>query len=130
MVQQHSLPWTTEILSTALVGTIYAAALLFLTHPKLRFNLALSSIRDLSLLTLVALVGAALVASGHVGLMVAAGHMPATDFVVAALRYWVGDVIGIMVVTPFSLIALTRGHVVRISIESGLQIATILAARC
>ena len=128
VVLQHALPWTTEILSTALVGTIYASVLLFLMRPQLRFNLALSSMRDLILLTLVAVAGAALVASGHVGLMIAGGHMPATDFPVGTLRYWVGDVIGIMVVTPFALIALTRRHGPRISVETALQMAAILAA--
>jgi integral membrane sensor domain MASE1 len=128
VVLQHAVPWATEILSTALVGTIYAAALLFLMHPQLRFNLALSSMRDLILLTLVAMAGAALVASAHVGLMIAAAHMPATDFPVGTLRYWVGDVIGIMVVTPFALIALTRRHGPRISVETALQMAAILAA--
>jgi two-component system sensor kinase FixL len=128
VVLLRPLPWTTEILATILVGGVYTAALLFLARPKLRFNLALSSMRDLILLTLVAVVGAALVASGYVGLMIASGEMPATDFAVATLRYWVGDVIGIMVVTPFALIALTRRPVLRISIETALQIASIIAA--
>jgi signal transduction histidine kinase len=128
IVLQRALPWTTEIWSTMLVGAVYSAALLFLMHPRLRFNLALSSMRDLTMLTLVAVVGAALVASGYVGLMIAAGQMPASDFAVATLSYWVGDVIGIMVVTPSALIALTRRRRVRISLEIALQIASILAA--
>jgi two-component system sensor kinase FixL len=127
-VAQHVLPWTTEVLSTVLVGAVYTAALLFLMRPKLRFNLALSSMRDLILLTMVAVVGAALVASGYVGLMIAAGQMPATDSAVATLRYWVGDVIGITVVTPFALIAVTRRRVLRMSVETALQVASILAA--
>ena len=128
LVLLRALPWTTEMLSSILVGAVYSTALLFLTHPKLRFSLALSSMRDLILLTLVAVVGAALVASGYVGVMIATGQMPATDFAVATLRYWVGDVIGILVVTPFALIALTRRHVLRMSIETALQMASILAA--
>ena len=128
LVLLRALPWTTEILSAILVGAIYSAALLFLMHPKLRFNPALSSMRDLVLLTLVAVVGAALVASGYVGVMIASGQMPAADFAVATLRYWVGDVIGIMVVTPFALIALTRRQGLRLSIETALQITSIVAA--
>jgi two-component system sensor kinase FixL len=128
LVLLRALPWTTEILSAILVGGVYSAALLFLMRPKLRFNPTLSSMRDLVLLTLVAVVAAALVASGYVGGMIASAQMPATDFAVATLRYWVGDVIGIMVVTPFALIALTRRQVLRMSIETALQIASILAA--
>jgi two-component system sensor kinase FixL len=128
VVRQLPLPWTVEVLSAVLIGAVYAAALLFLLHPKLRFNIALSSMRDLVLLTVVAVVGAALVALGYVLLMIAAGLMPAMDLAVATLRYWVGDVIGIMVVTPFALIAVTRRQVLRMSIETALQIAAILAA--
>ena len=128
LVLLRAVPWTTEILSAILVGAVYSAALLFLMRPKLRFNPALSSMRDLILLTLVAVVGAALVALGYVGMMIASGQMPATDFAVATLRYWVGDVIGIMVVTPFALIALTRRQGLRLSIETALQIASIVAA--
>jgi two-component system, LuxR family, sensor kinase FixL len=128
VARQLPLPWSVQVLSSVLIGAVYAAALLFLTRPKLRFNLALSSMRDLILLTVVAVVGAALVALGYVLLMIVAGLMPATDLAVATLRYWVGDVIGIMVVTPFALIALTRRQVPRMSIETALQIAAILAA--
>ena len=46
----------------------------------------------------------------------------------ATLHYWVGDVIGIVVVTPFTLIALTRRTMPRFSIETALQIAAVLAA--
>src|SRR5262249_53049289 len=43
-------------------------------------------------------------------------------------RYWVGDMIGIMVVTPVALILLTRNHVLRISIETILQFVAIIGA--
>jgi two-component system, LuxR family, sensor kinase FixL len=54
--------------------------------------------------------------------------MPAADFVSAMLRYWVGDVIGITAVTPLALIFWKRRNVLRISTESLLQVAAILAA--
>jgi signal transduction histidine kinase len=47
---------------------------------------------------------------------------------VATLRYWIGDVIGIMVITPFTLIALTRRRVLPMSVETLLQIAAIIGA--
>jgi signal transduction histidine kinase len=77
---------------------------------------------------IVTALSAAVVAAGYVGSIVAAGLMPAADFVSAVLRYWVGDVIGITVVTPFALTFWKRRSVLRISAESLLQVAAILAA--
>jgi signal transduction histidine kinase len=93
-----------------------------------RFDPALSSMRDLILLMVVAVLSAAVVGSGYVALTVAAGQLPAADFVSAALRYWVGDVIGIIVVTPFTLLALTRRRMLPVSFETVLQLAAIMAA--
>ena len=67
-------------------------------------------------------------AAGYVGSIVAAGLMPAADFVWAVPRYWIGDVIGITVVTPFALIFWKRHNVLRISAENLLQVVAILAA--
>ncbi len=106
--RQSSLPWSFEIASSVLVGAIYSLAALFLMRPSLRFEPALSSMRDLLLLMLVAAASAACVAVGYVGLTVLAGLFPVSDFAAAALRNWIGDVIGIIVVAPFSLLALTR----------------------
>jgi signal transduction histidine kinase len=126
--RQLPLPWPVELGSAAVIGGIYGAALAILTHPKLRFGLTLSSMRDLRLLTIAVVASAALVASGYVGLMIAAGQMQAADFVAATLRYWVGDVIGIMVVAPLALIGLTRPHDLPFSTETVLQIAAAVAA--
>jgi C4-dicarboxylate-specific signal transduction histidine kinase len=122
------LPWPVELSAALLIAGGYAAALLALMHPRVRFDPALSSMRDLILFLLVAVVSAAVVASGYVALAVAAGQLPAADFVSAALRYWVGDVIGIIVVTPFTLYALTRRRLLPMSLETALQLAAILAA--
>lgn len=122
------LPWMVELSSALLIAGGYSAALLVMLRPGVRFDPALSSMRDLILLMVAAVVSAAFVASGYVSLIVAAGLLPATDFASAALRYWVGDVIGIIVVTPFAAIALTRRRVLPISLETSLQFAAILAA--
>jgi two-component system, LuxR family, sensor kinase FixL len=125
---QTPLPWGVTLLSTALIGVGYAAAAMFLLRPAVRFDPALPSLRDLALLMFVAVVSAGFVASGYVGVMIVAGQLPVTDFAAATLRYWVGDVIGIVVVTPFGLIAFTRRRVFRVSIEAALQITAIIAA--
>jgi signal transduction histidine kinase len=111
-----------------LIGGTYSAVLAFLSWPRIGFDPALSSLRDLVLLLLTAAIGAALVASGFVGVMIVSDLLRPADFSVAALRYWVGDVIGIAVVAPFALIALTRTRVIEPSLETALQILVIIAA--
>ena len=128
IVRHLALPWTLELATAILIGGSYTLVLMFLMTPRIRFDPALSSLRDLVLLLLAASVGAAFAAAGFVGMTVSAGVLPAADFAAAALRYWIGDVIGISVITPFSLIMLTRTHSLSLSIETLLQFAAILAA--
>src|SRR5262252_6509666 len=126
--QPLPMPWTVELASAALIGGGYSAALAFLSRPGARFNPSLSSMRDLLLLIAVAVASAAFVASSYVGLTIAAGLLPAADFGTATLRYWVGDVIGIIVIAPFALVALTRWRVLRMTAETWLQLAAIVGA--
>src|SRR5262249_57645176 len=93
-----------------------------------RFDPALCSLRDLVILIIVAVISAAIVACGYVGAMIAAGVLPFKEVAAATLRYWVGDLIGIVVITPVALIALTRPRAFRPSIETVLQVAAIIAA--
>ncbi|HEX9073349.1 MAG TPA: MASE1 domain-containing protein [Pseudolabrys sp.] len=123
--QQFAMPWHVEILASALVGGGYSIALTLLLRPNLRFDPTLASMRDLVLLLVAAVVSAAFIAAGYVGLTIAAGLLPMVDFTAAALRYWVGDVIGITVITPFALFALTRRRVLPMTTETLLQFIAI-----
>lgn len=122
------LPWTIEIFSAALIGGGYSITLMLLKRPDVRFDRSLSSMRDLVSLMLAAVAGALLVASSYISLMIGAGLMAPKDFASATLTYWVGDVIGILGLTPFALIALTRRRMLPVSTETGLQFAAIVAA--
>jgi two-component system, LuxR family, sensor kinase FixL len=123
------VPWSVEIISAGLIGGSYSAALIFLTRPNTRFDLALSSMRDLVLLILVAAASAAFVASGYVAVRVAAGLLPPIDFVAATLRYWIGDMIGVLGIVPFALFALTRRRLLPLlSLETFLQCIAITGA--
>jgi len=126
--QQVPLPLTFELASAVLIGSAYGAAVLFLLHPKQRFDLTLQSTHSLFLLTVTTAVTAAPVAAGYVGMMVAFGLLPSADFVAATLSYWVGDAIGIMVLTPFALVLWSRRHAVWMSVETLLQLVAIAAA--
>jgi len=74
---QSPLPWAIELACTALIGGGYSAASIFLSRPSLKFDPALSSMRDLVLLMLVAVLSAAFVASSYVAVTTAAGLLPA-----------------------------------------------------
>jgi len=125
---QTPLPWAIELVSTALIGGGYSAALLFLLRPSLKFDATLSSMRGLVLLIMVAAASAAFVALGYVAITTAAGLLPVRDFAAATLRYWLGDVIGIVVFAPLALIALTRKRLLPLTAETFLQFAAIVGA--
>jgi two-component system sensor kinase FixL len=122
------VPWSVEILSVGVIGGGYSTALAFLKRSTTRFDPALPTMRDMVALILVTAVGAAFVSSSYVGLRIAAELLPAKDFMTATLRYWIGDVIGVLGLTPFALFALTRRRILPISIETGLQCAAIIGA--
>ena len=122
------VPWVVELSFVVLIGGGYSAALVFLLRSSVRFDPALSSMRDLVLLMLVAGVSAAFVASSYVGVAILTGVLPIKDFAPATLRYWIGDMIGIIVVTPFLLIVMTRKSVLRMSLETLLQVVAIIGA--
>jgi two-component system, LuxR family, sensor kinase FixL len=128
IVPQFQLALFSKLAAAALIGGIHGAAGLFLLHPARHFDRMLQSMASLILLTFTILVITALVATGYIGLAVASGALPMADFAPAAAAYWVGDMIGIMVMTPFALVLWSRRYAVWISAEALLQLAAIIAA--
>jgi signal transduction histidine kinase len=116
------------IAHATVIGGGYSAAALFLMRPATRFDPSLPSTRDLILLMLTALVSTAFVAAGYVATTTLSGYLELQDFIEAMLSYWVGDLIGVMVVTPFVLVALLRKHTVQMSLEVVLQFVAIVGA--
>jgi two-component system, LuxR family, sensor kinase FixL len=128
VVRRLPLPLHVELLACLIIGGGYGLAALGLLRPSLKFDVSLSSMRDLCLLMLAAVASAAIVSVLHVLLLTFAGLVPWADYTAAVLRYWVGDVIGIAVVTPFLLIVLTRGRLLALTWETACQVAAIFAA--
>jgi two-component system, LuxR family, sensor kinase FixL len=128
VVPQFPLPLSSELAATVLTGGIYGAAALFLLHPARRFDRTLQSMSSLILLTFTILVSTALVAVGFIGIVVVSGVLSIADFAPTVAVYWVGDMIGIMVMTPFALVLWTRRYAVWMSAEVLLQLAAIIAA--
>ena len=127
-VRHVAMPPLIELMEVLIIGCGYGGAVLFLLRPQLRFNPRLPAMRDLMLLLAVAVISAAVVASAYVAVFAASGLLPVQDFSRAALRYWVGDVIGIAIVTPFLLLSLRQGFPSEARWELASQVAVIVIA--
>jgi signal transduction histidine kinase len=128
LVRQSPLPGSTELVAALVIGGGYAGGLLFLLRPRIKFNPALSSMRDLVLLIVVAAVCAAVVAVSYVTVLLLGGFLASDQFIPAALQFWVGDLIGIAVLSPFGLILLTRRRLMNFSPEAAMQLASVFIA--
>jgi signal transduction histidine kinase len=128
LVRGFVLPLGAEMAAAVVIGGGYALATGLLLLPRLRFDPALGSRRSLVLLATVAVGSTAIVAAIYVAMLVAFGILPTADFGRAALRFWVGDVIGITVLTPFLLVLMTRRRLIPPSWEAFGLVALVLGA--
>jgi signal transduction histidine kinase len=126
----HRLPapiWM-DGLTAAVLGCGYAAATLFLLRPKVRFDPTLSSLSHLATLLAVAGVSSALVAIAFSLVFVLAGWLSWAQYPSAVLHYWVGDAIGVFVVTPFLLCFATGARLPKAPVEMTFLLGAILLA--
>jgi len=128
VVRQLPIPLGPELATALIIGAGYGAGATFLTRPALRFDISFAHKRDLFWLVAVAAVCATIVALAYVGIVVALGLLDAQQFWPAALRYWIGDMIGITVVTPFILILFTHRRIRVVTWEMLGPLALIVAA--
>jgi two-component system sensor kinase FixL len=108
IVRHQPAPLPVVMLLALVVGVGYAAATLVLLHLRPRFQIELIRLYDVWILVLVAAISTAVVASLYVTILASAGLTSWTNLMEAALRLWVGDIIGILVVTPFCILLATR----------------------
>lgn len=128
LVRGFALPIATQIAAAVIIGGGYAAATMLLLLPRLRFDPTLGSRHSLVLLIAVAVASTAVVAASYVAMLIAFGVLPAADFGRASLRFWVGDVIGITVLTPFLLVLTTRRRLIQPSWEALGLLMLVLGA--
>jgi signal transduction histidine kinase len=128
LVRGFALPLGAEIAASAIIGGGYAIATGLLISPRVGFDPTLGTRRSLILLATAAVCSAAVVAASYVAMLVALGVLPAVDFANAALRFWVGDVIGITVLTPFLLVQMTRHRTMPPSWEALALFVLVLGA--
>ncbi|MBI2318130.1 MAG: MASE1 domain-containing protein, partial [Betaproteobacteria bacterium] len=114
----------------AILSGGYAAMAAFLLRGT-RFDPSFKTLRDLVIFGVTAAVGAMGVAVCYVSAHVLAGAFTWNEFPEYALRDWVGEVIGIMILTPALLIhgpALARTRRWRLSGAAIVQALSIVAA--
>jgi signal transduction histidine kinase len=122
------VPVAAEIPIVLIIGLTYGAAAALLLSPALQFGPTLSSRRSVLALMGVAIVSIALVSFGHVLVLWLFDLIGPADFLPATLRAFVGDLIGVMVFTPFLLIVFTRRRLPALSWEVVAAIAVTLVA--
>ena len=101
-VLRTDLAWPIILAIAAVVATSYTGASL-LARGYLRLDVGLSHVRDVLVLLTAGAVGAAVVAVLLTGLLLATSELDITDLSNSALPLFVGDVLGIAVVTPLLL---------------------------
>ena len=102
-VREIPAPFAYLAASSLALTACYSGAAAILLGP-LRFDTGFRSLRDLSWFLAVALAGALLAALAYVAIYTFAGLVPPGKFLDSILRFWVGDVIGIMVIVPLLLV--------------------------
>ncbi|MCC7016507.1 MAG: MASE1 domain-containing protein [Rhodospirillales bacterium] len=128
LVRHLPLPIYIEAAMIFVSGAAYGGATLFLLRPKMRFDPALASLRDLVRLLAIAAISTAIAAIGTIAVLTVAGLIESANFAAAAVRLWVGDVIGIVLLTPFLLVILTRQRLPSLTWEMLMQAAAIVVA--
>lgn len=125
------LPTVVHVLGAVIVGAVYGTATTALTLPRVQFDRTLSTKRSLLLLIAVAAVSTGVVAIAYVGLLTAFGLVAPDGVLMTTAHQWIGDMIGVTVVTPFLLILFTRRRILVPSLELAalvLVLALTLAA--
>lgn len=128
LVRGLPLPIAAHVVGALVIGLGYAAATWLLLRREMQFDATLTARRSLASLIAVAVTSTAVVGIAYTLSLTAFGILPATDFLAAFVRYWVGEMIGIVVVTPFLLIVATRWQFPHPSWEMAALLALTAAA--
>jgi two-component system, LuxR family, sensor kinase FixL len=128
VVRRLPLPLTAEFFIVLITGLGYGMAALLLTLPRIKFDLTLSSRSAMLWLIGVALASIGLVSAGYVLVLLLHGFVTESNLGHVFVRAFVGDLIGVMVFTPFLLTAFTRRQFPAFSLELCALMLITLAA--
>jgi len=127
LVPPSHLPLSLQAVSGVLVNGIYLAVGLLL-RARLPIDPKLGSVRDVLVLVLAAVGAAAAATVIEIGNVSAAGLNSPDELAVIAWRNFIGDIIGVLVVTPPMLLATAAPRPPRVRVEHALQLAALVAA--
>ena len=125
LVRGWPLDTRLDLAASGGAAIVYAATLYWLTASWVRFDASLGSLRDIIVLIAVALSSAAVAALAFVVPLASSGTLSPVDFWPAAIRFWIGDAIGIVVFTPFLLLVAT-GRLRPLLTASNAVVATLV----
>lgn len=128
VTRQLPFAWWVTTIEVILIGAVYSFALFILLSPRTRFDRSLSSVRDILLLVGVTTVAAFAVGVAYCGVLLALGLMATDQMIGSVLRYGVGDLIGIAVLTPFVLMLAARRRQWQPTLQGIAQILAILVS--
>ncbi|MCW2247708.1 signal transduction histidine kinase [Azospirillum fermentarium] len=130
VVRGHPASIPSLLLANLVIVAGYGAAAHVLRH-RAAINPALDRVRDVGWFVGVTFLSAAVVAPAFVGVFILDGALAAAELPMLAFQYWLGDVIGIAMVTPFVLLLYRPGKTPAWSVPetpSPAQTAAIAAA--
>ena len=119
------VPLWANMAAAIVVGGVYFLAGAFLKRPGI-FDPRLGTIREVVVLLVVAVVAAAATAIGYLVILIAAGLLKPVDIILAVSRFFMGDIIGVLVVAPIAFSAATLRPWPRPSWENLFQLAAIV----
>jgi signal transduction histidine kinase len=124
LVRAGSVPASVHLIEGVLFGGSYLAAGL-LARRYGRLDPRLMTVRDTLTLMFFALCAAVMAALSYVGVLWLAGFLRNSELVEGFVRFVVGDLIGMLIVTPVLLLAFTRRLWPIVTWEAPLQLLMI-----
>jgi two-component system, LuxR family, sensor kinase FixL len=118
---------SSALIESAIIGVGYALAALVLAHPALSFDPRFERMRDLFTLIGTAVISSALVSVVLVGALWLVGAVAPNELFAAAIRQWIGDLLGISIVAPVGLLAVRGTLPLRLTRQGAAQIAITAA---
>jgi signal transduction histidine kinase len=129
VVRSFPLPVAAQLAEALIIGGGYAAATAFLLSRRVAFEPTLATPTSLLLLLVTAVVSTAAVTAAYIGMLDAFSVLPTVEAPRAAFRFWIGEMIGVTVFTPFLLIlGTTRRRALKLSWERLSLVVVTLSA--
>jgi signal transduction histidine kinase len=128
LVRGAPAPWLAPLIVSCVLALGYAAVARALAS-SFAIRRSLDDVRDVVRLIGVVVAGAFMIAVLYVGALAALGTRIDEGFVVATLKFWIGDAVGILVSLPLLLMLIdpARRHALRRLVQRGETVAQAVA---